>query len=606
MRDQTALIECRGGLNETVSELEVGAGEVRRSLNYEQVSEGGYSLMGGTRRYSGQHFVTNLDNILIVEVKPKIRQERHVYDDGGNFQFNAAVSGTPHRYIASIPRDDSELIITERDSATAGFILGEALGFNGAQTICDLEPELTESEQNISSLLVDFYGFSNASLPTGDGETCLIHGHYLLGEERVFVVRKNTDGSAYLQYAVDNSITPGTWNVAGLINQAGAGEHWEAYSYTFDGIGSLMFIVNGSMDTRVFGNGPLAQITVPGVALHPTHVVVHQNHLFLSFPNGRIVHSDIGDPYSFNAAVGGAGELGFGEEITGFQVLAGDSLAIFGRDRIGILSGTSAADWSLQIHTDEAGAIEGSIQNLPTTIFADKRGATTLNASDHYGNFTNKTLSHRFNPLYLRIIRNNKLFSSVHREKSQYRLYNQDGSGIHFTFTSNALVGGMETSVKRKITAMATVQHEFGDVVYFASDNGWVYRMDIGRNHVGQSMDAFLEFPYHHYSSPRQKKNFKEVALDLIGDPRVELNVTNSVERGEPFHCDGSPVEMDVRERIKPGHRTGLLSRFSQRFRGVAYIVGTGFDQSILITGETFRHTINSITVHYTWRGQKK
>ncbi len=603
MRDKTALIECRGGLNESVSELNVGAGEVRRSLNYEQVAEGGYRLIGGTRKWSGIDVTPRIEAITVIEVQPRMSPTDTTFSSIST--FNATSTGTTHTLFEGIARADSTLIVTERESATAEFVLGEEIGFNSQYRIVDLEPELTESEQLKVINAVDYRNEGAATRPNGNADIVLIHGHKIEGEEKVFVVRMEDERFGHLQYANSNFALPGTWTAAGTINQPGNGR-WFAYSYLFEGNGNYMFIVNGTMNVHYLRDGQVLGQIFNGVPGFPTHVIVHKNHLFLAYPGGRIVHSDIGNPLFFSAATGGAGELGFGEEITGFQILPGNSLAIFGRDRIGILSGDDATTWQLDIHTDESGAIEGSIQNLPTTIFADRRGITTLNASDHYGNFRESTLSHRFHPLYTRIMNNNTLFSSVNRDKSQYRFFNQDGSGMHLTFTSGALVGGMEVDLKKGITSMATIQHENEDVVYFGDADGWVYRMDAGERLDGFPMSAFLEFPFHHYNSPRQKKNFKEVVLDMEGDPRTKVNVTNSVDRGEPFNCDATPVVMETRERTKPGYLTAVLSRFRQRFRGVAYIIGTGFDQALLINEGHRRHTINSITVHYTWRGQKK
>ena len=42
MTDKISVIRCQGGLNETGSDLDTAAGEVRRSSNYEQVAAGGY------------------------------------------------------------------------------------------------------------------------------------------------------------------------------------------------------------------------------------------------------------------------------------------------------------------------------------------------------------------------------------------------------------------------------------------------------------------------------------------------------------------------------------------------------------------------------------
>lgn len=594
MTDQITVIECRGGCVETLAEQRTGAGEVRRSSNYDQVAEGGYRMLDGSLRWSGRDITPKYENITVIEI------------DRGN-TFTGDANDVQARYIGNIQRVDTDLWIMEKSIATDEYINGLRVATFVNRLVLNPEPVLTVQEQKDVIAAIEGYTSGTITQPIGitglgSGTIVSLHGmrvdRALAKGDILHAVVVNGD-TAYIQYAEALG-----WAALGVVDNVGDGR-WHSHDYTFPGLGPCLFYVNGTMDAvAIIDNNAYVNITVPGVTDFPTHVVVHQNHLFLAFPNGRIIHSAIGDPQNF-AAVSGAAELGVGGEITGFQVLPGDSLAIYCKDRIAVLSGTSTADWQMSTYSDEIGAYEGTIQNMPTSIFCDKRGVTTLSSSDRYANFASKTLSQKFDPLYQRTIGNAVLFSSINREKSQYRIYNETGHGIHMTFTAGALVGGMAVDLKHEITAVGSLRGD-EDINYFASSDGWVHRMDWGSTMSGKPLEAFLEFPYFNYGSARQKKNFKELVFDIMGDPRVEISATNSVDRGEPYNEDGSPVDIQVREREKPGYLTNILTRFRQRIRGVAYTVGTGFDQSILIRGGAHRHIINSMTVHYTYRGQKK
>lgn len=594
MTDQITVIECRGGCVETLAEQRTGAGEVRRSSNYDQVAEGGYRMLDGSLRWSGRDITPKYENITVIEI------------DRGN-TFTGDANDVQARYIGNIQRVDTDLWIMEKSIATDEYINGLRVATFVNRLVLNPEPVLTVQEQKDVIAAIEGYTSGTITQPIGitglgSGTIVSLHGmrvdRALAKGDILHAVVVNGD-TAYIQYAEALG-----WAALGVVDNVGDGR-WHSHDYTFPGLGPCLFYVNGTMDAvAIIDNNAYVNITVPGVTDFPTHVVVHQNHLFLAFPNGRIIHSAIGDPTNFTA-VGGAAELGIGGEVTGFQVLPGDSLAIYCKDRIAVLSGTSTADWQMSTYSDEIGAYEGTIQNMPTSIFCDKRGVTTLSSSDRYANFASKTLSQKFDPLYQRTIGNAVLFSSINREKSQYRIYNETGHGIHMTFTAGALVGGMAVDLKHEITAVGSLRGD-EDINYFASSDGWVHRMDWGATMSGKPLEAFLEFPYFNYGSARQKKNFKELVFDIMGDPRVEISATNSVDRGEPYNEDGSPVDIQVREREKPGYLTNILTRFRQRIRGVAYTVGTGFDQSILIRGGAHRHIINSMTVHYTYRGQKK
>ena len=587
-------------MNEESSTLEVSAGEVRRSSNYEQVASGGYRRIGGSVHWSGGNSTADMDSLAVIEVTSFGLNvgEIELYEDI-RAKLTSTESLTTYTMVMLMGRANSTLVVIEKDSPTEYFTIGEAIsGDLSSYMILAENPELTDTEYESIQKQLTTFGLDLASQPSGTGRIAMVSG--LDGK----MICARYDGGLQF-YQSTPSARSGVWlSIGDAISGASDGV-FESFEYTFAAGEPSLYIVNGTSDPMVVtSSGDVSTIEVADVAIYPSHVIVHQNHLFLGYDNGAVIHSDLGDPTEFTG-IGGAAEFNVGFPVTGFQIMPGESLAIFGENQISVLSGTSTADWQLDTYSNEMGAIAGTIQNLPTAIFASIRGISTLSASDNYGDFSAKMLSHNFARTYRRITTNTQLFSLVNRESSQYRLINANGRGLYLTFSSSSLVGAMEVDLKHDISCVGTNQ-QTGEL-FFGTEDGWVHRMDEGNTFAGVEMGAFLEFPYHHHKSPRQKKRFKEVIMDIKGDPSVEIDVIAQYERGRTFHCEPDRVPAEVINNRSQQYKKSILTPYDQYFESVAYTTGTGTDQSLIIepTNEA-QHEIDSITTHYTYRGQRR
>lgn len=603
MTDRVAPIPLAGGLDELTPSISISPGVVSRSLNYEAVAGGGYRKIGGYRRWSGRDVTPATSAVQVLEIPLLTIAPGDV--------AQTTVRGTTFRAISSLANGSTSLLVVEKARATAEIRTGDAFTNTELGTVLNARPVLTEAQSAAVFSAIERYNRGQAQEVPGSGDIVLIQP----SETAVFAIRmqgttarvsRNTPGREVFGPA-------GGWLDSGTIANVDEGARWEAYSYRFDGSLPAIFVVNGvTPPYRIIhevGNGVSSPEEIDDSVANeigvPNHVIVHKQHLFFSYPSGRVIFSDIGDPMSFTA-IGGGGELSMGDEVTGFEILPGGSLGVYCEDRIGIISGSSAADFRLDIYSDEAGAIPGTLQGLPTSIFCDRRAITTLAASDAYGNFASKALSQAVDPTYQKIRSGGRLFSVVSRSKSQYRIINQDGRGLFLTFDGSQLAGAMEVSLGRKITAVGSLDGD-EDRAFIAGDDGYIYQLDAGTTFDGEPVDAFLETADYHFRTPQQNKAFKQLDIELEGDPRLEMQVTNILDGGVDEQSDTAPVSIVDESRTAPRYRDELLSRFSQRFAGVVDLYGTGRSQAIRfepLTGHD--HAIKSMTAHYTDRGQRR
>ena len=384
---------------------------------------------------------------------------------------------------------------------------------------------------------------------------------------------------------------------------------YEFVNYNFGGSTSTnrMYWVDG-MNTAFEWDGTYAVPIFTGMTIDtPRHVASHKKHLFVAFAKGSLQHSSIGDPYGWSV-VTGAAEIGTGDEITGMKVMPGDAMAIFNRNRIYILYGTSTADWNLKTFSNDSGAAEWTIQNLTETLFLDDRGVTSFSAVNAYGDFAMNSISKKITP----IIEEKKglSISSVRvRAKGQYRLFFNDGTGVYATFTGNKLAGFIRVDLGKIIYNICSAEDALGDeIVFFGSSDGYIYQMDKGTSFDGGEIEAILRTAYYHYDTPTRDKRYRKVQFELSADSSVSLKFQPSYSFSDPNVPEARTRDLNIEGA---GGYWNIANWDAFRWTGQIIstseenIDGVGTNMGILILSEaTYEqpHILQGVTVHYSPR----
>ena len=339
----------------------------------------------------------------------------------------------------------------------------------------------------------------------------------------------------------------------------------------------------------------------------PRHIAAHKKHLFLSFAKGSLQHSSIGDPYGWTV-VTGASELGTGDEITALQVMKGDAMAVFNRNRSYILYGTSSADWNLRTFSVNSGGIEWTIQNLTETIYLDDRGITNLAAVNAYGDFAVSTLSKKIKPI-IDTQKGNSLASLRVRKKGQYRLFFADGTGVYGTFTGNRLAGFIRVDLGKPVYTVCSAEDALGDeIMFFGSDDGYVYQMDKGTSFDGTPIEGILRLSYYHFDTPTRNKRFRKIHFEMRADSNIEIKFQPDFTYGSVDVPEGRSVNLVV---AGGGGFWNIANWNTFNWSGQVVttaeesIDGMGTNMGILILSETAYeqpHILQGVTVHYSNR----
>lgn len=275
----------------------------------------------------------------------------------------------------------------------------------------------------------------------------------------------------------------------------------------------------------------------------PNHIIVHEKHLVLMFPGGSVQHSGIGTPYIWTPLTG-ASELSLGDEGTGFLALP-NGLACFARNSIFILYGTSSSDWELRRHSDESGAIEWTTQKIGAGVFLDDRGLTSLAAVEYYGDFKANILSIKIDPYLSRKLENIQASARV-KTKNQYRLFFDDNWGVTLTLKGNKVVGFTRQRYDALPVCACSSETTTGEEeIYFGSDDGYVYQMDMGNTFDGEPIESFVRFHFNNLKLPSHIKRIRRITLQLTAklDTYLKANVDfNYGEKlGEPEYFEVEP-----------------------------------------------------------------
>lgn len=263
----------------------------------------------------------------------------------------------------------------------------------------------------------------------------------------------------------------------------------------------------------------------------PNYIAAHKKKLFLSFRASLQLSGD-GTPYQWTV-LSGASEIGMGEDITGLLVQPGDVLAVFTRNSIKQLVGSTTSDFVLSELAPETGAIGRTAQNIGVAYCLDDRGITQITRTQAYGNFNHATVSRLAQPV-IDTLRSKVVASTVYRARNQYRLYANDGTGVIMTVEGGNVVGITKLEYPFNVNCACSGEDSTGkDVVFLGSDDGYVYQADKGSSFDGADIEAFLRPAFNNSRSPRIRKRYRKAVLEMSATGYASIRVQPEFSYGD-------------------------------------------------------------------------
>ena len=383
-----------------------------------------------------------------------------------------------------------------------------------------------------------------------------------------------------------------------------------------------LYGVDGKNDLFEFDGRRFLQIRGPIQGKKPTHLEVLSSQVMInSYQGGTFVFSAVGDPTDF---VNG-GEIGAGDEITGLDLQANNSMAVFCRNRTYILYGTSKADFQLQDLSKTTGAVEGSIQTIGDSVYLDDRGMTRLNRVQEFGNFNTATMSQKIEPLIAKYARRVTASFAI-KEKNQYRVCFDDGVGIICTFFGTEVSGFSTFDLKKVVRCTFTGEDDDGrEVVLFGSDDGYIYQMQRGFSFDGEVIQHVVRPAFANLGSPEYKKRWRKVVVEVNTAATARILCTPEFDYSDPyipFHRPGETIPESIAQEIQheilakggggywdQGSWDDTRWASALTYTSDIYIDGVSRNISVVFSGEAQDeppHILNSVILHFSPRGRRR
>lgn len=453
----------------------------------------------------------------------------------------------------------------------------------------------------------------------------LTSGSIAGGDAAGRIYLKTVTGTPTASDTITGATSGGTANCDSVVTAvtlpAGGSYEFENYNFGGSAATNYMWGVNAVGRGFRFDGTDFAFVHVTGLtdALDkPEHLKPFKKQLFFSF-GASLQHSAVGTPMVWSA-VFGAAEIATGDNITGIEDQPGGVLGVFNRNRTYLLYGDDVNNWDFVDYSLERGAIEYTTQDLGVSFYCDDRGVHNLQQSDLFGDLKMASISEHIDPLFQ--AQKTKIVDSIRiREKSQYRVYYSDNSGIVMRWDNNAAhkygqrFEFMFFELANLVTTICSEEDLDGfERIFFGSDDGFVYE-EKGESFDGALMEYNMRLVFCHCGTPRQKKRYHKVTFQVDAPDVVPIQFYAEFSYGDV----DQPAQVGSGE-IPPEVQTGggiwdtdNWSEFfwDAQFVGEmeAYIDGQGINASILLRGESNyekAHTLKSCTYNFTPRALKR
>ncbi|GAB2799093.1 hypothetical protein GCM10027040_27660 [Halomonas shantousis] len=346
--------------------------------------------------------------------------------------------------------------------------------------------------------------------------------------DAIHAVRKDVGADTATLYTLNTGTN--SWDVVGIAGALHNGRHEfvEGNVYATEA-GRALYGVGGGKPFELTSGGTFTELT--GAMAGARYIALFSNHLMLGFPAGSLQHSGIGEPAVWDAATGGAGEIGVGQTLTGLVPGTGGVLHILCRDSVKTLYGTSSADFQLKTTVPNSGAWPYSAQSLMQPYFIAERGITALDATQQYGDFRPLQPGARVESLFAEDgLATRVVASVVSKRLAQYRVYFDNGTGMYLSPTGITTV-----KYPDQVRVTHAGEYENGqEVLLFGDDQGRVHRLgNDAPSFNGEPIEAFLTLAYTDLKQPSARKRFRRVFWDLRSGSDATISIQPDFDYGK-------------------------------------------------------------------------
>lgn len=668
---QYDVVSLTGGMDQITPTLNLKAGALRDGLNFEVSTSGGYSRIAGYERYDGRTAPSSASySIMMVtgSTIPAIGSTITGASSGatailidqttsyfvvtrntGSFTIGETlnVGATPVGVYASsgsISDAYTDAVYTSKAADSYRSLIGKPTGSgpirgafvlndtvycfrdNAGATGCNLWKATTGGWTQVNYKYQVSFTVGNVATPA-DGATltqggvtatvrrvCTQSGAWTGTAAGIFVIEAPSGGNFAAGAATLTGGATVTLSGAQTAITVSPGGKYQCELGNFTGNAGTQRIYgcDGVNKGFEFDGTTYVPITTGTTPDKPKFLLIHKNHLVWAI-GSSLITSGIGTPFTYTA-LSGAAEIAVGEDITGILPQPGAqgtaAMAVYTNDNTFILYGTSASDWNLTSYNTGTGCIPYTTQNMNQSFVLDSRGVMNLATSLNYGNFEQATLTANIRP-FINDKRNLTTCSVLNREKSQYRLYFSDGTGLYATIVNGKYMGSVPVQYASGVymyNAWESTLTSGEEIVLGCGSDGYLYRLDKGTSFDGSSINYWLMLPFNPTRSPRMLKRYRRASIECYGTNYITLQFGYNLGYARSEYATGANANY-TNDFTPPRWDSFTWDSFYWDGQSIAPVdvdmAGTAENVQIAISGSnnyTASFTLNSIILHYSIR----
>ena len=416
------------------------------------------------------------------------------------------------------------------------------------------------------SKIKGFEKFTSSTLP-GTGPTLALK---VISSGRVVAARKNGSNLTQYYYSTGNS-----WNSMATSASTNGGKARHVL-YNLDGDDKVLFVDGTNYPAIYNTNGNTMSFMTASDSTDISgaeQVAIFKNTAFYAKGSNLFFTA----PFSVDdfSVANGAGSFNVANDITGLAVFR-EQLIIFTQDSIKRLTGSSAADFAVSPITDRIGCINGdTIQEIGgDVIYLAPDGIRLLSATDRIGDFALDVASDQiYKDANIFLASTSSFTSIVLREKAQYRIFAyiaseqvEVGKGLVATKFISQGASGMSWSTTTGIKAFVADSRYSGttEMVAFAHDDGYVYRMETGSSFDSSNIEAIYESPYMPITDPQTRKSFYK--LTLYAEPTGDMNLDLNIRYDFSTSTDASIIQPPTQQITGSGASVSIFGASNSKF----------------------------------------
>jgi hypothetical protein len=226
-----------------------------------------------------------------------------------------------------------------------------------------------------------------------------------------------------------------------------------------------------------------------------------------------------------------------------------------------------------------------------------------------YGNFLYSTLTQKLHS-FIQQKRSLLTYSALNKDRSQYRLFFSDGSGLYMTVVNGKLLGSTPVLFPNAVACAWHGEDASGNPVsYFGGTDGMVYQMDKGSSFDGAAIDAYLVLAWDAIKTPRVHKRYRRASFEVQSAYYAAFSFGYSLGYGTAEVVQQTPESYTTNFSGVPQWDTMVWDQFtwdgSTLSPSEVDMRGTAENFQVTLRSGTdyiYPFTINSEIVHYSFR----